>query len=84
MDVSYSKSDRYQRVVVRILLGIQDVNLAKIKTGMPRHYKKCQKEQPFENRKNYLQAEVASKEQKRGLWAEPVSIPPCYFRKLKK
>lgn len=84
VDVSYSKLDRYQRVVGKILLGSQDVNLEMIKAGMAWHYKKYQKEQPFEDRLNYLQAEVAAKEQKRGLWADAEPIAPWDFRKQKR
>ena len=84
VNVSYTKLDRYQRVVGKVELDNQDVNLVMIKAGMAWHYKKYQKEQPFEDRLNYLQAEVAAKEQKRGLWVDPKPIAPWEFRKFKK
>lgn len=84
VDVSYSKSDRYQRVLGKILLANQDVNLEMLKSGMAWHYKKYQKEQPFEDRISYHNAETAARNQKRGLWVETNPIAPWDFRKAKR
>jgi endonuclease YncB( thermonuclease family) len=80
VEVSYSKLDRYKRVVGKILLGNQDVNLEMLKSGMAWHYKKYQKEQPVEDRLAYSDAETVAKNQKRGLWIDPNPEAPWDFR----
>ena len=44
--VEYAKRDRYQRILGKVLLSDQDMNLEQIKAGLAWHYKKYQKEQP--------------------------------------
>ncbi len=84
VDVNYSKLDRYQRIVGKIQFGNQDINLAMIKAGMAWHFTKYQKDQPFEDRLNYLHAQMDAEKQKNGLWIDPNPIPPWEFRKSKR
>ena len=44
--VEYAKRDLYQRILGKVLLSDQDMNLEQIKAGLAWHYKKYQKEQP--------------------------------------
>ena len=48
--VNYSKRDRYQRILGKVLLDDQDVNLEQIVAGMAWHYKKYQGEQTTDDR----------------------------------
>ena len=52
--VDWSKKDRYQRIVGKVLLNDEDVNLEQVKRGLAWHFKKYKKEQPFEDRLTYL------------------------------
>jgi endonuclease YncB( thermonuclease family) len=48
--VDYSKYDRYQRILGKVLLGGEDVNLEQVEAGMAWHYKKYQGEQSTSDR----------------------------------
>ena len=45
--VEYDKRDRYQRILGKVLLSGEDMNLEQIRAGMAWHYKKYQFEQPL-------------------------------------
>ena len=45
--VDYNDYDRYQRVLGKVLVGGEDVNLEQVEAGMAWHYKKYQGEQPM-------------------------------------
>lgn len=82
--VTYSKLDRNKRPLGKIFIDDQDVNLAMIKNGMAWHFTKYQKTQSFEDRLNYLHAQMDAEKQKIGLWTDPHPVPPWEFRKSKK
>ena len=81
--VEYSKRDRYKRIVGKVLLDSQDMNLRQVKSGLAWHYKKYQKEQSAKDRLLYDNAEVEARKAKRGLWQEPDPVPPWEWRKKK-
>ena len=82
--VEYSKRDRYQRILGKVLLSDQDMNLEQIKAGLAWHYKKYQKEQAPADRELYSEAEIEAREAKRGLWYDPHPVPPWEHRKSKR
>ena len=82
--VTYSKLDRNKRPLGKVLIDDQDVNLAMIANGMAWHFTKNQKKQPFEDRLNYLHAQMDAEKQNVGLWIDLNPIPPWEFRNLKK
>ena len=82
--VEYDKRDRYLRILGKVLLSDQDMNLEQIRAGMAWHYKKYQGEQPPSDRELYSEAEIEAKEAKRGLWYDPEPLPPWEYRKLKR
>ena len=43
--VEYEKRDRYERIVGKVLLSDEDMNLEQINAGLAWHYKKYQGEQ---------------------------------------
>ena len=45
--VEYGKRDRYQRILGKVLLSGEDMNLEQIRAGMAWHYKNYQFEQPL-------------------------------------
>jgi len=80
--IEWSKRDRYQRIVGKIIKGDVDICLELVRAGLAWHYKKYQNEQAPADRNLYSKAEEVAKDNKIGLWSDPTSIPPWEFRKL--
>ena len=80
MVVEYEKRDHYQRILGKVLLSDQDMNLEQVKAGLAWHYKKYQKEQTPADRVKYSEAEIEAREHRRGLWADPGPVPPWEYR----
>ena len=78
--VDYSKHDRYQRILGKVLLGGEDVNLEQVEAGMAWHYKKYQGEQSPSDRVKYSDAEREARRFKLGLWQDPKPVPPWDYR----
>ena len=81
--VDYSKRDRYQRILGKVLLSDQDMNLEQVRAGLAWHYKKYQKEQAQADRELYSEAEHEARDAGRGLWHDPEPVPPWEYRKRK-
>lgn len=80
VEVEYQKTDRYGRKVGKVLIKGIDVNLGQIRAGLAWHYKAYQKEQPLEDRVEYLRAEELARDARKGLWADGQAVPPWEFR----
>lgn len=78
--VEWTKYDRYQRKVGRVLLGERDINLVQIQNGMAWHYKQYQREQSPEDRHTYALAEETAKASHAGLWSDALPQAPWDFR----
>lgn len=81
--VDFNKRDRYGRIIGKVLLNNEDVNLAQVKRGLAWHYKQYEREQEVEDRALYAQEEYLAQKDGRGLWKDKNPIPPWDFRKLK-
>jgi endonuclease YncB( thermonuclease family) len=81
--VEWTKKDRYQRTLGKVLVEGKDVCLEQVKRGMAWHYKKYQSDQTLEDQKLYSDAEVQARTSKFGLWAESNPIEPSVFRHKK-
>ncbi len=83
MEVHYRKTDRYGRVLGKIVLNGLDINLEQIKRGFAWYYKKYEKSQEMGDRKKYFDAEVAARAAKVGLWTQSseLAVAPWDFRK---
>lgn len=84
VQVDWSKTDRYGRLVGKVLVNDLDANLEQVKRGLAWHYSKYKKEQVFEDRLMYLHAQRDATEAKLGLWIEPNPIAPWEWRKATK
>lgn len=82
--VEYDKRDRYDRIVGKVLLSDEDMNLKQIEAGLAWHYKKYQKEQTPVDRVKYSDAELEARKGKRGLWQDPKPTPPWEYRQAKR
>jgi endonuclease YncB( thermonuclease family) len=65
--VDWQKRDRFDRIVGKVLVNGQDVNLEQIKAGVAWHFKRYQEEQPLEDRVAYGQAESEARAARRGI-----------------
>ena len=81
VQVSFEKSDKYGRILGKVLLDGQDICHQQIKAGLAWHYKKYQNQQPLVDRDDYSASETAAKSEKLGLWSDPQPVAPWDFRK---
>ena len=81
VQVSFEKSDKYGRILGKVLLDGQDICHQQIKAGLAWHYKKYQNQQPLVDRDAYSASETAAKSEKLGLWSDPQPVAPWDFRK---
>ena len=81
VQVSFEKSDKYGRILGKVLLDGQDICHEQIKAGLAWHYKKYQNQQPLVDRDAYSASETAAKSEKLGLWSDPQPVAPWDFRK---
>jgi endonuclease YncB( thermonuclease family) len=78
--IDWSKIDKYQRKVGKVMLDGQDINLAQVRRGFAWHYKAYQGEQSAGDRVAYAEAEDAARGAHRGLWKDELPVPPWDFR----
>lgn len=84
VQIEWSKTDRYGRIVGKVIVGGQEVCLEQVRQGMAWHYKKYENEQPLEDRLAYAKAEHAARERGLGLWSEKGPVSPWDWRKAKR
>jgi endonuclease YncB( thermonuclease family) len=82
--VEWTKYDRYQRKIGKIIYQNQDVCLAQVKAGMAWHFKKYQRDQEPADRGIYAEAEIQAREAKRSLWRDKDPQAPWDWRAEKK
>ena len=78
--VEWSKQDHYQRVLGKVLLNGQDINLKQIKAGLAWHYTRYDKDQRLADRRLYAEAQKAASLKGTGLWSDPAPVAPWDFR----
>ena len=79
--VEYSRVDRYQRTLGKVLMEGIDINLEQVLNGFAWHYKTYAKDQSVRDQNEYSKAEVKAKRNRRGLWQDERPQPPWEFRK---
>ena len=82
--IELGQSDRYGRILSKVVMNGADVNLKQVVSGMAWHYRKYQKDQTPEDRVAYLQAESAARAAGVGLWRDRNATPPWDYRKSRK
>ena len=82
VSVDWIKEDRYGRLIGKVTLIEQDINLQQIKNGMAWFYRKYQNELSQDDRLDYLHAEEDAFIRQIGLWQLAEPIPPWEFRKI--
>jgi endonuclease YncB( thermonuclease family) len=78
--IDWQKSDRYGRVVGKVLLEGFDVCLEQIRKGMAWHYKKYAGDQSPRDQQTYAAAEVEARDARLGLWIYASPEAPWDYR----
>ena len=81
VQVETSKTDKYGRVVGKVMLDGQDINLKQVQSGMAWVYRAYLKELSKEDRAAYPEAEAQSKATAAGLWKDLNPVEPWIWRK---
>jgi endonuclease YncB( thermonuclease family) len=78
VEVEELGTDKYKRVIARVMVGGADVNHEMVAKGMAWHYVK------YDDSRVLREAEQSARTAKLGLWADPHATPPWEWRKLDK
>ena len=78
------KKDRYKRILGKILLDGNDINLLMIRKGYAWHYKRYKSDQFRQDIKIYAATEKSARYSGVGLWGELNTIAPWEWRKQKR
>lgn len=84
VDVETEKTDKYGRLVGKVLVHGRDINLAVVVAGLAWHYKTYESEQTPADRMLYASAELEARNQRKGLWIDPSPEAPWTWRSLKR
>jgi endonuclease YncB( thermonuclease family) len=82
--VEANKLDRYGRVIGKVLVDGQDVNLEQVRRGCGWHYKRYQNDQVLDDRLSYNAAEESARASRVGLWADRNPVAPWEWRKVRR
>jgi endonuclease YncB( thermonuclease family) len=78
--IEWTKRDKYQRLVGKVLLDGRDINISQIEAGLAWHYKKYAAEQSPEDRLRYARSEEQAHAAHLGLWKDSEPVPPWAYR----
>lgn len=76
-----AKTDRYGRLIRKVLVNSADANLEQVKAGFAWHYKEYKNEQPKTDRETYATADDNARSSGLGLWSMPHARAPWEFRR---
>ena len=82
--VEYTKTDRYGRIVGKVVANGRDVSLAQVQRGLAWHYKAYERDQTLADRTQYSQAESSAREAHVGLWRDQRPTAPWDYRKCQR
>jgi len=83
VEVEGEKTDRYGRLVGKVLVNGMDANLTQVRAGMAWHYKAYQREQPVLDQRVYAEAEIKAAADRQGLWVDRNPVAPWEWRKAR-
>ncbi len=80
VDVDWRKTDKYGRIIGKVIVGGQDANLSQLQSGLAWHYKAYESEQSIADRDAYAHAESGARVKRTGLWQDQQPTAPWVFR----
>ena len=81
IQVENTKSDRYGRIIGKVIVDGKDMNLNQVKSGMAWAYREYLRELSKVDKALYLEAEAQSKAIAIGLWQDLHATEPWVWRK---
>ena len=81
VQVETTKADKYGRVVGKVIVDGQDINLKQVQSGMAWVYREYLKELAKEDKVLYVEAEAQSKAVAAGFWNRSNPVEPWIWRK---
>lgn len=81
--INWSKTDKYERVLGKVISQNTDCNLEQIKQGYAWHYKYYENDQPHQEQHQYAEAEIQAKLSQIGLWKFNCPTAPWDWRQKK-
>jgi len=81
VEVRFDKTDRFGRIVGKIIHNNRDINLIMVKNGLAWHYTRFIQEQPSADRVSYARGQQQAQAQKIGIWSQPNPQAPWDFRR---
>jgi micrococcal nuclease len=82
--VEWSKRDRYGRILGKVLLDGNDVNVKMVEAGLAWFYRRYAHEQSPSDAMRYADAENEAREKHIGLWTDARAVAPWEWRKTNK
>ena len=79
--VLWFKMDHLGRLIGKVWLNGQDVNLEMVRAGLAWHFTRYAAEQPEEDRPVYAATEAEARTGRVGLWSESEPVPPWDWRR---
>ena len=79
--IEWGKRDRYGRIVGKVIVDGEDVDLTLVREGMCWWFRKYAHEQTSADRVLYENAERKAREERLGLWRDPHPVPPWEWRR---
>jgi len=79
-----NKTDRYGRLVAKVIVDGHDAGLEQVRAGLAWWYRAYAKEQTLDDREIYELAEKEAREQKLRLWRDPNPVPPWEWRRQRR
>lgn len=84
LTVEWSKHDRFGRILGKVLLDGNDVNLKLVEAGLAWFYRQYAHEQSPSDAMRYADAENEAREKHIGLWTDAHAVAPWEWRKTNK
>lgn len=80
VEVEWDKTDRYRRLVGKVIVDGHDANLGQIAAGLAWHYKAYARDQVAIDRERYAAEELRARQAQLGLWQDVQPTPPWLYR----
>lgn len=79
--IEHDKRDSFRRILGKVLLDGDDVNLRMVREGHAWHFKRYQSDQRWDDRWRYAWAQWRAQAERKGLWSTDGPVPPWEHRR---
>ena len=82
--IEWSKTDRYGRILGKVEIDGEDINLTQVREGSAWVYTRYLRELAPADRERYVAAQRLARAQHRGLWRDATAQPPWQWRRQRR